>query len=222
MQLGKNGKVVGGRLGKNKLRRFLFKKRILKICQVLAKLESLNVQSRNNFKNIIFIACKWCKICKYYENNIVISCSTCQKEEKECMFVKCLIYSVLLQFQICCNLRILFHQICIPKISEFTIFFSKSGGGVSRAHRGPWLPNSIFVLFLVFKVKRKGPTKAKIAGGFFRPIEIYYGVCRWNGNQILPHFDVLKFEIGPIKEDKIKFSNFDKITFFFSLFSVIM
>ena len=120
----------------------LKKKTSAKFVKFSAKLESLNVQFWNNFKNIIFIASKWWKICKYYVNTMVISCSTCQKEEKN----------------------------------------------------------------------------AKIAGGFFRPIEIYYGVCRRNGNQILPHFDVLKFEIGLIKEDKIKFSNFDKITFFLSFF----
>ena len=37
------------------------------------KCGSLNVQIRNNFKNVIFITCKWCKICKYYVNSMVIS-----------------------------------------------------------------------------------------------------------------------------------------------------
>ena len=41
----------------------------------------LNVQIRYNFKNINFITCKWSKICKYYVNSMVISCSTCQKKE---------------------------------------------------------------------------------------------------------------------------------------------
>ena len=63
-------------------------------------------QNRNNFKNVIFKACKWSKICKYYENGIVISCSTCKKEEKEWMCVKYLIYAVLSWFQICRNLRV--------------------------------------------------------------------------------------------------------------------
>ena len=50
-------------------------------CQIgpfFAKFGSLNVQIRNNFKNIIFIAFKWCKIFNYYVNSIIISCSTCQ------------------------------------------------------------------------------------------------------------------------------------------------
>ena len=51
---------------------------------------------------------------------MVISCSTCQKEKKECKWVKYLIYAVLSRFQICRNLRVFFRQICIPKISEFT------------------------------------------------------------------------------------------------------
>ena len=41
----------------------------------------VEMQSRNKFKNIIFIACKWGKIWKSYINSRVISCSTCQKKE---------------------------------------------------------------------------------------------------------------------------------------------
>ena len=57
-------------------------------------------------ENIIFIACKSSKICQYYVNSMVISYSTCQKEEKECTWVKYLIYAFLLQFKICRNLRV--------------------------------------------------------------------------------------------------------------------
>ena len=88
-------------------------------CQIFkfsAKFWSLNVQFRNYFKNIIFIACKWCKICKYFVDSMVISWSTCQKEEKEY-----LIYTVLWRFQICRNLRVFFCLICVPKISQFTV-----------------------------------------------------------------------------------------------------
>ena len=46
----------------------IFKKIFHQIVQIFG---SLNVQIRNNFKNIIFIACKWCKICKYYVNSMV-------------------------------------------------------------------------------------------------------------------------------------------------------
>ena len=66
------------------------------------------MQIRNTFKNVIFIACKWCKMLKYYINIMVISCSTFQMEEKECTWVKYLIYSVLWRFQICRNLCIFF------------------------------------------------------------------------------------------------------------------
>jgi hypothetical protein len=30
-------------------------------------------------------------------------------------------------------------------------------------------------------------------------------------NQIIPHFDVLKFEIGPLEAEKTMFSNLDQI-----------
>ena len=53
------------------------------------------VQIRNNLKNVFFIAFKLCKIYKYYVNSLVISYSTCQKEEKECFLVKYLIHPVL-------------------------------------------------------------------------------------------------------------------------------
>ena len=86
----------------------------------------LNVQFRNYLKNVIFIAYKGCKICKWYVNSIVISCSTSQNGEK-CIWVKYLIYAVLSQFSICRNLRVFFCQIFTSKVSEFTIFFfSKS------------------------------------------------------------------------------------------------
>ena len=81
-----------GRLGKNKLhelRGVQFKKKIFhQICQIFRIFLSLNVQISNNFKNIFFIAIKLFKIFKYYENSMVLSCSTCQKEEKKCMWVK--------------------------------------------------------------------------------------------------------------------------------------
>ena len=52
------------------------------------------------------MACKWSNICQYYVNSMVISCSTYQKEEKESTLGKYLIYAVLLQCPICCNLRV--------------------------------------------------------------------------------------------------------------------
>ena len=77
-----------------------------KFVKFSAKFGSLNVQIRNNLKNIIFIAFLWCKVCKYYVNSMVSSCSACQKEEIECMWVKYLIYAVLSQSQFRRNLRI--------------------------------------------------------------------------------------------------------------------
>ena len=49
---------------------------------------------------------------------MIITCSTCQKEEKECTWVKYLIYAVLLHFQICRNLRILFAKSVFPKFQS--------------------------------------------------------------------------------------------------------
>ena len=43
-------------------------------------------------------------LCKYFINSMVISCSTCQKEEKECTFVYYVICAVLPRFQFCRNL----------------------------------------------------------------------------------------------------------------------
>ena len=59
-----------------------FKKIFRQICPFSAKLASLYVQIRNYFKNVIFTAHKWCKICKEYVTSIVISCSTSHKGEK--------------------------------------------------------------------------------------------------------------------------------------------
>ena len=43
-------------------------------------------------QHIIFIACK---LCKYHVNILVISCSTCKNEEKECIWVNYVNTSVL-------------------------------------------------------------------------------------------------------------------------------
>ena len=96
--------LVGVRVGKNKIHehcgvKFFFNV-LRQIFKFFPKFRSLNVQIRNNFKYITFIDCKWCNICKYYVNNMVIFCSTCQREETECTWVKYLIYAVWSQFQI--------------------------------------------------------------------------------------------------------------------------
>ena len=51
---------------------------------------SLKMQIRNNWENIIFTACKWCKLHKYYVNSMVISCSTCQKKKKNALWLNML------------------------------------------------------------------------------------------------------------------------------------
>ena len=48
-----------------------------------AKFEFLNMRITKNFKNVIVIACKWCRIFKHYVNSMVISYSTCKKEENK-------------------------------------------------------------------------------------------------------------------------------------------
>ena len=61
-------KVAHGQTRKNKLHELrggkLLKKFPAKFVLFSAKLGSLNVQIRNTFKNVIFQAYKWCKICK--------------------------------------------------------------------------------------------------------------------------------------------------------------
>ena len=56
------------RLGKNELHKLcgvqLCSRFFVKLVNFFSKLGSLNVQIRNNL-NVIFIVCKWCKICKY-------------------------------------------------------------------------------------------------------------------------------------------------------------
>ena len=61
---------------------------------------------------------------------MLISGSTCQKEEKECISVKYLIDAVLSQFKICCNLCIFFPPYLYSQISEFRkkCFFPSPGG----------------------------------------------------------------------------------------------
>ena len=60
---------------------------------------------------------------------MVTSYSTCQKEEKECIWVKYLIYAVLPQFKICRNLRIFSAKSEFPKFqgSRKNIFFPSLG-----------------------------------------------------------------------------------------------
>ena len=107
------------------------------VCQIFCLI--WNVQIRNNFKNIIFEACKWCKICKYYVNSMAISCSTCQKKEKEWTLVK---YLLLRCFVVISNLsqftQFFSAKFCIPKVSEFTK--KKSSSLVEVERKGGWGP----------------------------------------------------------------------------------
>ena len=66
----------------------LFKIFSAKLVNFSAKFGFLDVQVKANFQNFIFIACKWCKTCKYYVNSMVISWITYQKEEKEWIWLK--------------------------------------------------------------------------------------------------------------------------------------
>ena len=70
---------------------------------------------------------------------MVISCSTCQKEEQECTLVEYLIYAVLSQFKIRHSLCGFFpHQIYIPKVSEFTLNFFSSPS-LTQTYTGVYL-----------------------------------------------------------------------------------
>ena len=50
-------------------------------CPFFRQTLSLDMQIWNHRENIIFIACKWCKLCKYYVNSMVILCDTCQQKK---------------------------------------------------------------------------------------------------------------------------------------------
>ena len=135
------------RLGKsqlNELRRVQIIYRFsAKFVNFSAKFKSSNVQIRNNFKKIIFIACKWSKICKYYVDSMLMSCSACQKEEKECTWVKYLIYAFLSRSQICRNFLV------FPPPNLYSqnfrvhkkMFFSKTGYTLSSNAHNPVMNN---------------------------------------------------------------------------------
>ena len=55
---------------------------IRQIDKFSANFRPLNMQIRNNSKNVIFIACKLCKICEYYVYSIVISLSPVKRKKK--------------------------------------------------------------------------------------------------------------------------------------------
>ena len=71
------------------------------------------------------------KICKDFLNSIIISCSPYQKEEKEYILAKYLIYAVLPQLKFCHNVHIFFRQILIPIFFSVdkNIVFSQSARG---------------------------------------------------------------------------------------------
>ena len=77
---------------------------------------SLNMRIRNSNKNVNFIACKWCKICKYYLYSMVIS--LLQEEDNKRIWVKYLICAVLLQFQICRHLHVFSTKSVFPKFQS--------------------------------------------------------------------------------------------------------
>ena len=82
-----------------------------------------------------------------YVNSMVISCSTCEKEEKECIWVKYLIYAVLSQSKICSNLRTFSAKSVFPKFqSSQKNIFSKSVQGQSvRLSQTKIISNCLFL-----------------------------------------------------------------------------
>ena len=55
------------------------------ICSVFPQIVIVERANYNWPKNTIFTLCKLCKLCKHYVNSMVISCSTCQKDEKNAL-----------------------------------------------------------------------------------------------------------------------------------------
>ena len=111
------------RLGKNKLHKLrgvqLFFGFSAKLVHFSDNFWSLNGQRKNNFKNIIFIACKWCKIWKYYLYSLVISLSLVKRKKKNAFGLNIWFTLFCHNFNLSSFTRF-FHQIWIPKISEFT------------------------------------------------------------------------------------------------------
>ena len=77
------GRGAHPRLGKNKLhelRGIKFFQLSAKSVHFSANFGSSNKHIKNNFKNVIFIVFKWCKICKYHVFSIVISLSPIKRK----------------------------------------------------------------------------------------------------------------------------------------------
>ena len=116
------------RLGKNKLHELRGVQHFFgfsaKLVHFSANFGSLNVQIKYNLKNVIDIACKWGKICKYYVYSMVISLSPV-KRKKGCIWVKYLIYAILSRFQIGHHLSVFSAKSVISQIqsSQRNLFF---------------------------------------------------------------------------------------------------
>ena len=83
-------------------------------------------------------------------------------------------------------------------------FFEASGnkniGAAIRIGREIWcLPYAEFFLLFFGFISQKGAKRQQVR--IFCPI-LSYGVFIWIRSQILPHFDVVKFVIGPLKAER--------------------
>ena len=85
-----------------------------------AKFGSFHVQIRNHFESIIFIACKWSKIYKYFVNCILISCSTYSKEEKYAFWLNIGFTQSYRNLFFFCNLCTFSAKLSFPFFLEFT------------------------------------------------------------------------------------------------------
>ena len=81
------------------------------------KFMSLNMQILKNFKNTIFTAYK---LSKYYLNSIVISCSRCQKEKKECIGLNMWFTQSCRNFNFVIIYTIFLPKILLHRFSELT------------------------------------------------------------------------------------------------------
>ena len=138
------------RLGKNKLQELrgvhFLKRSSANFVKFSAKFGSLNMQIRNNFGNIIFIVCKWSKICKYH-GNIMYHLSKGRKNMH--------MHGLNIWFTLfCCNLKfVVIYTICPPNLYSQNvrvhkkIVFFKSASMSSFSLRWTYSPQSLTLIF---------------------------------------------------------------------------
>ena len=117
-----------------------------------SKCWSFTMKIRMSLESFIFTSCKWCNLWQQYVNIMVISCSTFQKEEKECICLKYVIYASLLRLQFCRNLRV-----SPPPNTNSKIFILLYGQiQLSSKEEHPWIIFNDALLTMTYWVSISG------------------------------------------------------------------